>query len=112
MLRSLCPTERGDCRPVRPESDFWAEFERELAAPLAQPAPAMTAPGSFADSPATVAGAGRVLRDRRGEGFAGVAGDLLSSGEPVAIVCADVERRRAGLEEVVGGIVRAVKARQ
>jgi hypothetical protein len=48
------------------------------------------------------------VRDRRGEGFAGIAGDLLSSGESVAIVCADVERRRAGLEQVVAGIVGAV----
>jgi len=50
----------------------------------------------------------RTVRDRRGEGFAGVAGDVLSSGESVALVCADAARRRAGLELVVGGIVRAV----
>jgi hypothetical protein len=48
------------------------------------------------------------VRDARGCGFAGLAGDLLSSGESVAIVCADVARRRPGLESVVGGIVRAV----
>jgi single-stranded-DNA-specific exonuclease len=35
---------------------------------------------------------------------AGVAGDLLSSGEPVLAVCADVARRREGLERLVAGM--------
>ena len=37
-----------------------------------------------------------------------MAGEIISSGESVAIVCADAERRRPVLEEVIGGIVRAV----
>jgi hypothetical protein len=94
VVRALCPTEPGDCAPLVEEAPFLERFERELERPLAPPPP----PGP----------ARRAVRDRRGEGFAGVAGDLLSSGERVAIVCADVARRRAGLELVVGGVVRAV----
>jgi single-stranded-DNA-specific exonuclease len=144
VLRSLCPTERGDCRPLTREGDFWTEFERELDRLAAQPAPtpggfaapqppagaspggfpdrqsspsgfadrrpapAGASPAAFAERPAGAAVAARAVRDRRGEGFAGVAGDVLSSGESVAIVCADVERRRSGLEAIVAGIVRAV----
>ena len=138
VLRSLCPTQRGDCRPIGVEAGFWEAFGRELegaggsasprgtALPVGPGAasPAGTAAGSaarsvgtatasparggFAERPATALAAARTLRDRRGEGFAGIAGDLLSSGESVAIVCADVERRRRGLEEVVAGIVSAV----
>ena len=42
--------------------------------------------------------------DRRREGFAGVAGDLFSSGEPVLVAVADVPRRREGLEAIVAGL--------
>ncbi|MDQ3720447.1 MAG: hypothetical protein M3350_06675, partial [Actinomycetota bacterium] len=35
---------------------------------------------------------------------AGVAGELLTSGEPVLAVCADVARRREGLEQLVAGM--------
>jgi single-stranded-DNA-specific exonuclease len=115
VLRSLCPTQRGDCRPVGGEQSFWERFESEFArgaAPPAAPSPERSAapaePGGFAERPATALVAARTLRDRRGEGFAGIAGDLLSSGESVAIVCADVERRRPGLEEVVAGVANAV----
>jgi len=104
VLRSLCPTERGDCRTVSAERPFWDVFERELTRKPA--APAAAEPGGFAERAASPPA--RTLRDRRGEGFAGVAGDLLSSGESVAIVCADVEHRRRGLEEIVAGVVRAV----
>ena len=47
---------------------------------------------------------GAVVEDRRREGFAGVAGDLFSSGERVLVAVADVPRRRAGLEAVVAGL--------
>jgi single-stranded-DNA-specific exonuclease len=53
------------------------------------------------DAP-VAAGARRVV-DRRGAGFAGVLGDLLSSGEPVLVVCADALRRRRALEVLAGG---------
>ena len=81
ILRALCPTEPGECRPVAREFEFMEAVERELDAEPPAPAPQ-----------AVVA---RDVRDRRGEGFAGVAGDLLSSGEAVALVCADTARRRA-----------------
>jgi single-stranded-DNA-specific exonuclease len=50
-----------------------------------------------------------MLRDRRGEGFAGVVGDLISSGERVLVLCADVSRRREGLESLVAGIAARVR---
>jgi single-stranded-DNA-specific exonuclease len=53
-----------------------------------------------------VGGAPAPVSDRRGEGFAGVAGDLLTSGEPTAVAVADVARRREGLEAVVAGLAQ------
>jgi single-stranded-DNA-specific exonuclease len=96
VLRALCPTETGDCRPAAVEPPFAAAVLRGFEDPLGQ-----------GDAVAG-AGAARTVHDRRGQGFAGIAGDLISSGERVAIVCADVEVRRPGLEQVVGGIVHAV----
>lgn len=55
---------------------------------------------------ATGAAQVRAMRDRRGAGLAGVAGDLLSSGESLLIVCAHVARRRAAVERLLGGLVR------
>jgi single-stranded-DNA-specific exonuclease len=92
VVRALCPTERGSCTPLRAEPPFMEVVIRELdGSGLQAPRPP--------DGPPA-----RAIRDRRGEGFAGVAGDLLSSGESVAIVCADSTRRREGLEQVIGGI--------
>ena len=94
VLRALCRTESGACRPIGAARPFSDRLEDALAA--------------LGREPVRAGPAVRQVHDRRGEGFAGVAGELISSGESVAIVCADVERRRAGLEDVVGGIVRAV----
>jgi single-stranded-DNA-specific exonuclease len=102
VLRSLCPTQRGDCRPVGLATDFWEAFNASPSDPIGVDT------RGFAERPATALAPARTLRDRRGEGFAGIAGDLLSSGEAVAIVVADVERRRHGIEEVVAGIAGAV----
>ncbi len=44
--------------------------------------------------------------DRRGEGFAGVAVDLFTSGESAVAAVADVARRRASLAAVVAGASR------
>src|SRR5918993_979844 len=95
LLRALCPTEPGQIRVLGAEGEFWSALRGHLAS-LAQdlhegdeqPAPA----GDF------------VVEDRRCEGFAGVAGDLFSSGESVLVAVADVPRRRAGLEAVVAGL--------
>jgi single-stranded-DNA-specific exonuclease len=85
LLRALCPTAPGEIRVLGEEGDFWEELRSALSA---------------ANGGAARDGAG-VVEDRRCEGFAGVAGDLFSSGEPVLVAVADVPRRRAGLEAVV-----------
>ena len=93
VLRALCPTERAPCAPARPQRPFLEEFEDALGPP----------------DPVVPSGGRRWLRDRRGEGFAGVAGDLISSGERVLVVCADVSRRLDGLESLVAGIAARVR---
>jgi len=86
ILRALCPTRHGALTVVGEQLPFW---ERLARAREANPVPAGTGPEPV---------------DRRREGFAGVAGDLFSSGERVLVVVADVERRRRGLEEIVAGL--------
>ena len=88
MLRALCPTEPGELRVLGEDEPFWDELAALLAA-----APPVAAPAERG-----------VVEDRRCEGFAGVAGDLFSSGESVLVAVADVPRRRAGLEAVVAGL--------
>jgi len=90
VLDSLCPTRPGAVHDIG-GALFWEELERELEAEPAQWWPEAT--GS----------ARRSLRDRRGEAFAALAGDLLSSGEEVLLVVADLERRRVALEATVAG---------
>ena len=114
VLRALCPTRPGQVEELGAGEGFWAAFERELSAPL-EPAVAAAGGGGAAalalpvgeplplSASAGVAGPGRAVRDRRGEGIAGVAGDLIASGESVLVVCADVPRRRAGLEKLIAG---------
>ena len=89
ILRALCPTEPGELEVLGEGHDFWSELRDARDAP---PAPAAGIEGNS------------VVEDRRREGFAGVAGDLFSSGEPVLVAVADVPRRRAGLEAVVAGL--------
>lgn len=91
VLRAACPARRGELVELG-EGDFWAAFERELEAdPSAQPALAPR----------------RSSCDRRRSGFAGVLGDLLTSGESTLVAVADVPRRRAALEELVAGLAPA-----
>ena len=94
VLRSLCPTRTGRVQDVRP-GRFWEDLDRELAA---EPARWWAASSLEAT---------RELRDRRGQSVAGVAGELLGSGEAVLLVVADVERRRRSLEAVVAGLAPA-----
>lgn len=70
---------------------------------LPAPAPAARRPARNGLSGARPA---RAVRDRRGAGLAGVAGDLLSSGERLLIVCAHVSRRREAIGRLLGGLVR------
>jgi len=88
ILRALCPTEPGPLDVRGEDVPFWEELGAQLAASDPAPAPARAG----------------IVEDRRGEGFAGVAGDLFSSGETVLVAVADVPRRRAGLEAVVAGL--------
>ena len=92
VLRSLCPTRPGTIEDLAPEPALADAVERELAAdPTAWWPPAVPAPA-------------HPVSDRRGEGLAALAGDLLTSGENVLLVVTDVARRRAALEATVAGM--------
>ena len=91
VMRAMCPTQPGELRVLGEDGDFWERLEAALAA--SEP-PSLDPPGT-------------PIRDRRGEGFAGVAGDLLSSGEPVLVAVADLSRRRKSLAELVAGLAPA-----
>ena len=96
ILRALCPTEPGEIEVLGEERPFWDELRAVLAG---------AAPGNAAaDAPGAEAARGGVVEDRRREGFAGVAGDLFSSGEAALVAVADAPRRRAGLEATVAGL--------
>src|SRR5919204_615662 len=63
VLKALCRVDPGDCRVLGESEDFWAAASDSWTG--LEPGPPV-----------------RELRDRRGQGFAGVAGDLVSSGQP------------------------------
>jgi single-stranded-DNA-specific exonuclease len=88
VLRALCPPKLGALRELGESGSFWERVRGELDR----------------DPAASAASAAGSVTDRRGAGFAGVAGDLLSSGESVLVAVADVPRRRAGLELLVAGL--------
>jgi single-stranded-DNA-specific exonuclease len=94
VLRSLCPTRAGAIEDLAPEPDVVTAIEQELAAD----------PGAWWPAPAHDRPARRPVSDRRGEGLAGLAGDLLTSGESVLLIVTDVVRRRAALEAMVAGM--------
>jgi single-stranded-DNA-specific exonuclease len=87
ILRALCPTEPGEIHVLGEDGLFWDALRSAMEA-----------------EPAAFQPEGVVVEDRRREGFAGVAGDLFSSGEAVLVAVADVPRRRTGLEAVVAGL--------
>jgi single-stranded-DNA-specific exonuclease len=93
VLETLSPTPTGVVQDIGPSIELVDAIDAELAGdPTAWwPTPAQPA----VHAPA---------RDRRGEGFVGVAGDLLTSGSSVLVVVADVARRRKGLEQLVAGM--------
>jgi single-stranded-DNA-specific exonuclease len=117
ILRALCPTRPGELCVLGEDAPFWERLRRALER---EDASAETPPyggqaGASAEAPpnrgqaAGIGWAGSVAGppvDRRGQGFAGVAGDLLTSGEPVLVAVADVARRRSGLEAVVAGLAQ------
>jgi hypothetical protein len=101
ILRALCPTEPGELRVLGEDKPFWGELGELLGEPAREAcAASLPAPAS----PSVAARTAGIVEDRRGEGFAGIAGDLFSSGEAVLVAVADVPRRRAGLEAVVAGL--------
>jgi single-stranded-DNA-specific exonuclease len=134
VLRSLCPTRSGVVEDLAPEGDLAATIESELAVdPTAwwpldasglDAADSAGADSADADRPAAATAraesgpapvdadgvtpvrrsAGGGTSDRRGEGLAALAGDLLTSGERVLVVLTDVARRRAALEAMVAGM--------
>jgi len=102
ILRALCPTQPGELRVLGEHAPFWDELGALLAAPAHEAVPALDGDAAH-EAPAAHVPAG-IVEDRRGEGLAGVAGDLFSSGETVLVAVADVPRRRPGLEAVVAGL--------
>jgi single-stranded-DNA-specific exonuclease len=96
ILRALCPTESGEIRALGEDDPFWDELRAHLKGASRQLVGGVAEPVGD--------GAAGIVEDRRREGFAGVAGDLFSSGESVLIAVADVPRRRAGLESVVAAL--------
>ncbi len=90
-------------RSAPPEPiEIVGEPDDYLAAALAE-AEAALAPWPPESAAAVPSGAAREIVDRRGPGAAGVLGDVSATGEPVLAVCADVDRRRAGLAGRLGG---------
>jgi single-stranded-DNA-specific exonuclease len=53
-------------------------------------------------APVCAKGAERTVVDRRGEGAMGVLGDLMTTAEPLLVLCADVSRRAALIERDLG----------
>ncbi len=98
ILRALCPTRPGELRVLGEEGEFWESVREALAREADAPAAEPLAPAT------SLGAAGAAPVDRRREGFAGVAGDLFTSGERVLVAVADVERRRQGLEQIVAGL--------
>ena len=96
VLRALSPTAAGAVHDVG-ESDLWDAVAHELDCD-----PALWWPQAEGAPRAT-----RVVRERHGEGLAGLAGDLLTSGAPVLLVVSDVDRRRAGLERTIAAMAPA-----
>lgn len=94
VLKSLSATAAGQVHDAE-EGDFWQQVAAELDAD-----PARWWAPIDSDGLRPV----RTRRDRHGEGLAGVAGELVSSGESVLFVVADVARRCAGLASSLAGL--------
>ena len=89
VLRALCETEPGAVRVLGEDEPFWPRVVGALEG--GEPAAADAIPAGIVDR-------------RGGGGFAGVVGELLSSGERVLVGVADAARRRESLETLVAGL--------
>jgi single-stranded-DNA-specific exonuclease len=98
LLRALCPTRPGELRVLGEDGSFWERLERALPH---NREPSADFVGMRRTRTTVEAGQ---PADRRCEGFAGVAGDLFTSGAAVLVAVADLPRRRRGLEEIVAGL--------
>jgi single-stranded-DNA-specific exonuclease len=90
VLRALCEPREGTFEVLDDALGLWERLELQLARPAAASPPPSA----------------RSTCDRRGEGAAGVLGDLLASGENVLVVCGEPNRWRRGLDETLAGIAR------
>ncbi|MFL5970694.1 MAG: single-stranded-DNA-specific exonuclease RecJ [Gaiellaceae bacterium] len=90
VLRALCEPRGGAFDVLDDALGLREHLELQLARPSAASEPP----------------AGRRMYDRRGEGVAGVLGDLLTSGEDVLVACTEPQRWRRGLETTLAGLAR------
>ncbi len=90
VLRALCEPRAGRFDVLDDALGLWEHFELQHARPSAASRPP----------------AARATCDRRGEGVAGVLGDLLASGEDVLVACGQPERWRHGLDSTLAGLAR------
>jgi single-stranded-DNA-specific exonuclease len=94
VMRALCPPRTGALRVLGQGPPFWERVRQELVQASSELAGAQRRIGT------------REPVDRRGDGLAGVLGELLTSGEAVLVAVADVPRRRAALEQLVAGLAQ------
>jgi single-stranded-DNA-specific exonuclease len=94
VLRALCEPREGSFEVLDDALGLWERLELQLARPAA----------------ASRHPARRETCDRRGEGVAGVLGDLLASGEDVLVACGEPRRWRHGLEATLAGLTRGSAA--
>ena len=90
VLRALCEPRAASFDVLDDALGLWERLELQLALPAA----------------ASQQPAERATCDRRGEGVAGVLGDLLASGEDVLVACGDPGRWRRGLDATLAGLTR------
>jgi len=99
VLRALCQASGTDCPSLGEQRSLWDSVSAQLDA---DPEEWCAAPGRCE----------RDRLDRRGEGIAAVAGELISSGAATLLVCADVPRRQSGLARLAGAVAAGVEGRE
>ena len=90
VLRALCEPSAGTFGVLDDALGVSEHLDLQVARPI----------------PASSAAAARKTCDRRGEGVAGVLGDLLASGDDVLIACGEPRRWKGGLDATLAGLAR------